>query len=335
MRGSVLRAPASWSGAGFARALLSRSRGICSDMKSAVLSGVVCCVGLSGCTTPVPDHPALAPVGDRPLIIAHKGGDGLMPANTMAAFRNAVKVGADVLEFDVHASSDGVLVAIHDETLDRTTEAAGLVKARTFAELRALDAGYDWPTLREAHHPAGTPWRGQGLKIPAVEEILERFLDARLAIEIKQETPPIAEPLCLLLRWHKAEERTIVGAFSQTVLDDFRKHCPEVATSASQSEATRFFGLNAVFLAGVASLPALALQIPQTAQGLTVVTPSLIRAAKARNIDVHVWTVNAPEDMRRLVEMGVDGIITDYPDRLAAILERTPEVSTLAAPAND
>ncbi len=287
---------------------------------------------VAACAKPAPDHPALAPVGDRPLIIAHKAGDGLRPANTMEGFRTALNAGADVLDFDVHASSDGVLVAIHDDTLDRTTEATGPVKARTFVELQTLDAGYDWPTLREPHHPEGTPWRGKGLKIPAVSEILERFLDARFAIEIKQDAPSVAAPLCDLLRTHKAERRSIVGAFNQKTLDEFRKACPEVATSATQSEVTRFFGLNTVLLSGLAGSPALALQIPEEAKGLTILTPRRIAAAKARNIDIHVWTVNDPDDMRRLIDMGVDGIITDYPDRMFEILNKTPEVSTLAAP---
>ena len=290
---------------------------------------------LSGCAAPAPDHPALAPVGERPLIIAHKGADGLMPANTMAAFRTALKAGADMLEFDVHASSDGVLVAIHDETLDRTTEATGAVNAKTFAELQELDAGYDWPTLREAHHPAGHPWRGKGLTIPAVSEILQRFPDARLAIEIKQKTPPVTARLCDLLRTHNAALRSVVGSFDQVTLDDFRARCPEVATSASQSEATQFFGLNTIFAAGVARSPALALQIPERSRGLAVVTPRLVAAAKARNIDVHVWTVNDPDDMRRLIDMGVDGIITDYPDRMAAILVTSPETTSLAAPGSN
>ena len=300
-----------------------------------LILGAAACGAVSACATPVPDHPALAPVGDRPLIMAHKGGDGLMPANTMAAFRNALKVGADVLEFDVHASRDGVLVAIHDDTLDRTTEGTGLVKDHSLEELKALDAGYNWPTLREPHHPEGTPWRGQGLKIPAVEEILERFLDARLAIEIKQSRPSVTAALCDLLRKHKAERRSIVAAFDQATLDEFRARCPEVATSATQAEATAFFGLNAVFLSGLSASPALALQVPEKSQGLTVVTPNLVAAARARNIDVHVWTVNKPDDMRRLIDMGVDGIITDYPDRLSALLQSAPEVSPLAAPTSE
>ncbi len=170
------------------------------------------------------------------------------------------------------------------------------------------------------------------MKIPAVEEVLERFLDARLAIEIKQEAPSITGPLCNLLRKHGAEKRSIVGSFNQATLNDFRKHCPEVATSATQAEVTRFFGLNAVFLAGVARSPALALQIPVTSNGLTIVTPRLIAAAKAQNIDVHVWTINDPEEMRRLIAMGVDGIITDYPDRMFKLLQNSLETTELSPP---
>ncbi|MGD1925378.1 MAG: glycerophosphodiester phosphodiesterase [Paracoccaceae bacterium] len=287
---------------------------------------------VAGCIKPLPDHPALAKVDGQPLIIAHNGGDGLRPANTMEAFRAALNAGANVLEFDVHASRDGVLVAIHDETLDRTTEASDLVKDRTFEELETLDAGYNWPTLREPHHPIGHPWRDQGLKIPAVDEVLRTFLDARFAIEIKQTDPQVTAQLCELLRKNNAELRSIISAFDLITLDDFRSRCPEVATSTSRSEDTRTFGLNLNELAGVTAFPYHAVKVPEQAQGLPIVMPSLLASARARNIDVHVGPVNEPDDMRRLIDLGVDGIITDYPDRMAKILTTEPEVSSLSAP---
>ncbi|MEL7000467.1 MAG: glycerophosphodiester phosphodiesterase family protein, partial [Pseudomonadota bacterium] len=203
---------------------------------------------------------------------------------------------------------------------------------RTFTELEALDAGHNWPTLREPHHPIGHPWRGQGLKIPAVDEILRTFLDARFAIEVKQTDPPVTAQLCELLRNNKAELRSIVSAFDLITLDDFRSRCPEVATSTSRSEDARTFGLNLIEIAGLEAFPYHALQVSEPPQGLTIVTPSLLERARARNVDVYVGPVNDPDDMRRLIDLGVDGIITDYPDRMAEILTTEPEVSPLSAP---
>lgn len=264
----------------------------------------------------------------RPLVIAHRGGAGLWPENTLYAFERARDCGADVIELDVRASADGVLVLMHDPTVERTTDGAGRVAELGAAELKRLDAGHRWT-------PDGGrsfPLRGRGLTVPTLEEVFAALPGMRFNIEPKQETPSLAEPLCRVVRERRMTDSVLVGSFRQAVLDEFRRVCPEVATSASPTEVSAFLTLHKAGL-GAAYSPAMqALQVPEYAGGLQVLTRSFVEAAHGRNLAVHAWTVNEPGDMRRLLEMGVDGILTDYPDRLLALLGRAPAVSS-ATPA--
>jgi glycerophosphoryl diester phosphodiesterase len=254
----------------------------------------------------------------RTLIMAHRGGGGLWPENTMLAFERARDLGVDVIEMDVHSTADGVLVVIHDATVDRTTGGTGRVRDLTLAELRKLDAGYHW----SPDEMKTFPWRGRGLTVPTLDEVLTRFPDMRFNIEPKQETPSLAKPLCRMMREKGMVNKIIVGSFRQTVLDDFRKECPEVGTSASPAEVSEFMR---VYKArdGARFKPLMrALQVPEYVAGIQVLTKDLVAAAHSRNLQVHAWTVNETKDMRRLLEIGVDGIMTDYPDRLRALLDR-------------
>lgn len=253
------------------------------------------------------------------LVMAHQGGDGLWPSNTLYAFERAVELGVDVLELDVHSSSDGVLVVIHDDTVDRTTDGSGRVNELTLAELRALDAGYDWSPERAGE---SFPFRDQGLTIPTLAEVFEAFPDHRINIEIKQLSPGIVAPLCELIRAYGREESVLVGSFHDTALSAFRSACPEVATSAGPGEVRRFFVLSTAFLGALFRPVADAFQVPEYQGELHVVTSRFVQAAQGKNVDVHVWTVDEPADMERLIALGVDGIITDRPDRLLALLGR-------------
>jgi len=268
---------------------------------------------------PMPNHPFF--VDDDLLVIAHQGGDGLRPSNTMAAFEHAVELGVDVLEMDIHSTKDGVLVTIHDATVDRTTNGSGPVHDFTFAELQALDAAYHWPTLPEIESGT-TPYRGQGIMIPALEEIFEAFPQMRMVIEIKQQEPSIVSPFCSLLREHDLSEQVLVASFHTAVMVDFRATCPEVATSATEDEIRPFFILHTLRLGAVYQPAAHAFQVPEFAGDLHVLTANFVRAAQAHNIDVHAWTINNSEQMQRMIELGVDGIISDFPDRLLAMLGR-------------
>lgn len=265
---------------------------------------------------PVPDHPFFA--GDQVLVIAHQGGEQLRPSNTLAAFAHAVELGVDVLEMDIHGTADGAIVVMHDDTVDRTTDGTGRLKEMTLDEIKSLDAGYYWSDDDGTTYP----FRGQGIKVPALEEVFASFPGMLMNIEIKQESPSIVGPFCQLLRDSGMADRALVASFHETTMDEFRETCPEVATSMVESEIRPLFVLNMAFLGSVYRAPSEAIQVPEYSGNLHVVTERFVRAAHGHNVDVHVWTVNEVEDMRRLLDLGVDGIITDRPDRLLALLQR-------------
>lgn len=278
--------------------------------------------------SPAPEHAFFRP-DDGILVMAHQGGDGERPSNTMMAFEYAVNLGVDVLELDVHTSSDGEIVIIHDDTVDRTTDGSGRVNDMTLAELKALDAGYHWPTLAEESHRTDRPYRGQGATIATLREVIEAFPDMRLNIEIKQRTPSMVQPLCDMLREYDIAEQVIVVSFHPQPLYDFRQVCPEVATGGTSEEIQTFYFLSLAGLTPAYHANAHAFQVPEYSGDIHVVTQGFIHAAQSRNIDVHPWTINDVETMQRMIDLGVQGIITDYPAQLMTLLGR--ETGVVAA----
>ncbi len=254
----------------------------------------------------------------RPLVFAHRGGGGLIPENTLEAFVYSARMGVDVLELDIHSTSDGTLVVMHDAAVDRTTDGRGRVNELTLEAVKKLDAGY----LFSPDGGQTFPFRGQKITVPTLREIFDALPEVTFNIEPKQHTPSIIVPLCALIRERKMVDKTIVGSFNQTTIDDFRRECPEVATSASPSEVSRFLALSKAGLGDSYSPPMQALQVPENLSNLQVVSKEFVGAAHRRNLKVHVWTINETADMQRLIEMGVDGIMTDYPDRLLTLLGR-------------
>jgi glycerophosphoryl diester phosphodiesterase len=266
-----------------------------------------------------PEHPYFKQdTHGRPLVIAHRGGAGLWPENTLHAFERAAELGVDVIETDVRATADGELVLIHDDTLNRTTDGAGRVPVLTLAELKRLDAAYRWS-------PDGGrsfPLRGRGLTVPTLREVFAALPSMRFNIEPKHSEPSIAAPLCRLIREHGMESRVMVAAFRDAAMEQFRRECPEVATSASTAEVAGFLALQRTGLADSYGPRMQALQVPERAGSLRVLSAEFVASAHARNLRVHAWTVNAEDDMRRLISFGVDGVMTDYPDRLLKLLGR-------------
>lgn len=271
---------------------------------------------LSLLARPRPAHPFFAGQPEV-LVIAHQGGEGLRPSNTMVAYRHALELGADVLEMDMHSTADGVLVLSHDETVDRLTDGAGLIKEMTWAELQELDAGYHWSDDGQTF-----PYRGQGITIPSLEEVFAAFPGVPMNIEIKQQEPSIVAPFCELIRAYGREQQVLVASFHPAVMEEFRQTCPGVATSGTEKEIRPFYILNRLAISSIYSPPAEAFQVPEYSGGLHVVTAGFVRGAHRRNVAVHVWTVNETADMERLLALGVDGLITDRPDRLLALLGR-------------
>ncbi len=264
-----------------------------------------------------PEHPYYRNA-ERPLVIAHQGGDGLWPGDTLYAFQNAADLGVDVLEMDIHITRDGVLVTMHDETVDRTTDGSGGIESLTLAELKQLDAGYDW----SPDEGRSFPYRGQGITVPTLEEIFQAFPGQRMTIEIKQTNASMARPFCALIRKYDLQDRILVASFHDERLEEFRAECPEVATSSARSETTAFVLMTKPFLGRLYSPPFHSLQVPKKSSGITVMTAAFVRAAHERGLAVEPWTINDPEQMKLYIEWGVDGIITDRPDIMLEVLGR-------------
>ena len=265
-------------------------------------------------TPPAPDYAFFESEG--PMVIAHQGGEGLRPSNTMVAFENAMALGVDVLEMDVHSTADGALVLIHDDTVDRTTDGRGRVQDFTLAELQQLDAGHYWTPDEGATYP----YRGQGVRIPTLDEVLTAFPDTKYNIEIKQTEPPIAADLCAALRQHGLTDRALIASFHPHAMSAFRDACPEVATSMVEDEIRPFYILNMLFLGRFWRPPGAAFQVPEYSGERLVLSERFVRGAHGRNVAVHPWTIDDPADMRRFLDLGVDGIITDRPDVMLEVL---------------
>ena len=279
--------------------------------------------------TSKPAQPAavLSSFAEQPLVIAHRGGKGLWPENSLFAFERASDLGVDMLEMDLHLSSDGELVVIHDSTLDRTTNGEGPVAARSLAQLQALDAGYRWSADGGQSHP----YRGQGVRIPTFTEVLERFPSIAKVIEIKVPDVGMEAQLCDTLTAHQQRDKVIVGSFYDRSLQLFREQCPGVATSAGPGSVRLLLALNWIGLGSVLSPSYQALQIPEAHSGLAIASRSLLQTASQRGLNVQLWTINEQPDMRRLLDLGADALITDYPDRALQVLGRSTRISALEA----
>lgn len=277
----------------------------------AIIIGVMIAI-----SRPMPEHPFFANLPDEDFIVmAHQGGDGEFPSNTLFALQQATALGVDVLEVDVHSSADGVIVVIHDATIDRTTDGSGRVNDLTFAELQTFDAGYNWPTL--AGHPlldtGDFPYRGDGLTIPSLEDVFIEFPDMPISVEIKQETPSIAQPLCDLIREYNRESLTIVPSFRAEAMYEFREVCPEVASAAVEPEVIQFFALSYVGLGSAWQPTTETFMIPEYQGDLQVISQRFVDQSHGRNVAIYPWTINSADQIQRMIDYGVDGIITDYP----------------------
>ena len=248
------------------------------------------------------------------LIIAHRGGRGLWPENTIYGYREALETGVDVLEIDVWRTSDNIVVVNHDQKVDRTTDGRGEVRSFTLAELQKLDAGYRWSI-------DGTyPYRGEGHIIPTLDAVLTEFPSARFNIDLKENSDALIQGVSALIDKHAAHNRVMIASFHQRTLRKFRKLNPRVPTSAGSAEVIRFLLLSKLRLTNLFTPSFEAFQVPMTAGPISVVNKAFIDAAHQRGIEVHPWTINDPAEMRQLIAQGIDGIITDFPDRLSEIL---------------
>lgn len=280
---------------------------------------------LAQTSRPASQPPVLAALGERPLVIAHRGGKGLWPENSLFAFQRASDLGVDMLEMDLRLSSDGELVVIHDRTLERTTNGQGAVAAHSLAQLQALDAGYRW----SADGGQSYPYRGQGVRIPSFAEVLAAFPEQAKVIEIKVPDVGMEAQLCAALKAHQQLDKVLVGSFYDRSLQLFREQCPGVATSAGPTSVRLLVALNWLGLGNLLSPSYQALQIPEQHDGLLIASPRMLKTAAQRGLNVQLWTINEQPRMRRLLDLGAHALITDYPDRALQVLGRSTQISAL------
>lgn len=251
----------------------------------------------------------------RPRVYAHRGGSALGPENTVAAFDLGLAAGADGLELDVHLSSDGVPVVIHDATLDRTTDASGPVQARSVDELARVDAGCRYT---DGHQTP--PWARQGIGVPTLAEVLRRYPTIPIIVEIKVDTEACGIRVAEVVKVAGAVDRVCLAGAGARSARGARGVLP-AAGSACQAEV-RWALYRSWVGWPVRSAGHGGYQVPEYAGRLRVVSPRFIRHAHAAGLAVEVWTVDDASDMARLLRWGVDGLISNRPDVAVSVRNR-------------
>jgi glycerophosphoryl diester phosphodiesterase len=284
--------------------------------------GLAACRAESGSTAPQSSGPpTAAPVpSDNPfrtgrtLVIPHAGGDGLFPENTLFAYERSTELGGDVVDVDVFLTGDGVPVAFHDATLERTTNGRGRVADHTAAELAALDAG--WAFERDGEHP----YRGQGIGVPTIEDVLRAFPTTPITLDLKDQRLAVVAPVCeLILRLDRARD-IYVGIDTDEQVMAFRGQCPDVRTSGTSAErrvarAAREAGDETFVTDQLVSQPRY-----RDDDGSIRITAEFLAFAHRNDTAVLTYVVDDPDDMRLLIELGVDGIYTRRPDVMLDVI---------------
>lgn len=255
---------------------------------------------------------------EKPILFAHRGASANFPENTLAAFEAGISAGASHLEMDVHMTRDGHVVVIHDGSVERTTDGSGAVRDMTLAELQSLDAGH-----RFGPDGSAAPFRGGGFRVPTLGEVFRRFPEAVINLEIKDDQPGAEKTVLREIEVAGAESRTLVAATRHGVMRRFRKLAGgRVSTAASRREIRAFLILSSLRLEGFLRPAYTTLQVPPHYRGIKIITPRFVRAARSRGVRVDAWTINEPDEMRRLLALGVEGIMSDRPAALKRELDR-------------
>ncbi|WP_396216308.1 glycerophosphodiester phosphodiesterase family protein [Gemmatimonas sp.] len=242
-------------------------------------------------------------------VIGHRGNRAHAPENTLPSLLEAVQAGVDAVEFDLHVSKDGVLVLVHDATLDRTTDAQGPVAARTVDELRRVDAG-----ARFTKNGRDYPWRGRGVGIPTFDDVIEA-LPSTLPLIIELKTAAAGPPLAAAIARHALTSRIIVAGFDPESTRQLRGGA--VALGASTPNVVSLL-VPSLLRRPVPASWYRALCVPPVHRGIPVPIASIVRAVKPNGVVTHVWTVNEPSQAQRLWRLGVNGIISDDPALMLA-----------------
>lgn len=257
---------------------------------------------------------------DKVLNIAHGGGLLIRPAHTILAYDQALEDGADMLELDVHETIDHVIVVMHDADVDGTTSCTGYIKEMTFAELGECDAGYKFTEDGGETYP----YRDMGLVVPSLEQVLARYPDTAVNIEIKQNEPSIVDNLVDLVREYEFEDKMVGASFSDAVLAELRDAAPKIATSLGVDDSLEYW-IKSWAEIDPEYVPAgdfLQLPVEYNLEGnvVPVLHDGFVPRVHELDMYLHIWTVNDEEEMRWLIEEGVDGIMTDDPPLLTKVI---------------
>ncbi|MGH9046596.1 MAG: glycerophosphodiester phosphodiesterase [Acidimicrobiales bacterium] len=266
----------------------------------------------------------------RVLAYAHQGGAWSWPSSTLFAMRNAVAAGAPALELDAHGTKDGYVVVCHDPTVDRTTNGTGAIADLTLSEVQSLDSAY-WfipgADVTPGRPESDYPYRGRSdtdteFRIASLAEVLEAFPDVILNLDIKQSAPVVApyeKAVADLLAEFGRSDDVIVTSFDDDVTETFSSFAPDVPTSAG-TVGTAAFWRAVSHDQEPPPTSAVAFQVPERYGDIVLVDGRFVQAAHRHGVAVHVWTVNDTESMQRLVDLDVDGIISDLPAELMGVL---------------
>lgn len=273
--------------------------------------------------TLIPKQPDVFAGLKKPLLISHQGGENIAPSNTIAAFDKARQYQTDVMETDIHMTKDGHLVAIHDNTVDRTTNGTGRVDSYNLADLQKLDAGYHFKDLEGQYS-----YRGKGTYIPTLDELFERYgKDYHFNVEIKARYPQegksqIEEKLWELIKKYNLQSKVIVNSFDNSIVQSYEEYSKgESPLGAGKAEVVKFVLANKSFLKGFYRPDSQVLQIPTSDSGFNLKTQSIIDDAHRLNMQVHYWTIDDKETMKELIELGADGVMTNRPDLLLEVMQ--------------
>ncbi|MDZ4834028.1 MAG: glycerophosphodiester phosphodiesterase [Candidatus Melainabacteria bacterium] len=257
--------------------------------------------------------------GSRPFVIAHRGAARQAPENTIAAFDLAHLSGmVDAIELDVQLSKDGHLVVMHDKTVERTTNGAGLLSSLTLPELKRLDAGYHF----SCDGGNSYPYRQQGVVIPTLDEVLARFPDQVFLVELKDSSRSAALKLAESIARHNAYDRVLVVVINvrHSAAVTLRRLDSRIKTGHTSREIALFVGLSKARLGRLFASRGLTFEVPMRKFQLKLPTPAFVRQAHKQGVCVLVWTINDPDVMRKCLDLEVDGIITDDPATLKQVL---------------
>lgn len=250
-----------------------------------------------------------------PRLYGHRGSSAHYPENTLPAFRAALGAGIPYLELDVWATRDGHIVIHHDENTLRLGGVNRRICDCTLSEVKELDAGHTF----SPDEGASFPFRGEGITVPTLDELFDVCPNAFFNIEIKQGSPPIESLVLAAIHRAKKEDSVLMAAETDAVMQRLRPLCGDIPTSLSYGELGAFFRWLDEGCPSGYRPPGDALQIPETYGFKTLVSPKMLEAAHSLGLEVHVWTVNKPADMERLLGWGVDGIMSDWPEVLAEV----------------